>query len=540
MNEQGEQLGFTDYVGLVWQRRKAALLAAGVFACVTFVAFNFVPRQYTARATFERRGDIIAARTEKSMPESFATLKPMLTFDLTGGPAVRKALTDIGYLDDLPRDAAGELTHDAQAKLDRQVGEIQSGLRAIWRVRSQDIDRVEVTLTSKDPVLTYALPNQLAKNYMANTRRILLDQLAGTQAFLTERMTVARAKATKVREQRYNFLKGHPDMLPENPHHLEQRLTELDTELQDLREQQASLRTRLVKLTDPAAKPAESGPINHRHVEAVGELRNLKGQLVQLRNINRMTDTHPRVIKLAILIEQAEAKLKAIPARLPAAARPSSEIEPIQTTLVRLASKISRREELRNRYRVAQANFLPVSREYERLTTLIEQSEDDVAMWKGNCQNVQMALEAEQNDSRTHLKLVKAAAPVYRPSWPALWHVFGLAIGGGLAFGIMLAIGLARLSRRFSSAEETQEMLGLPLLGVIGPIYSPAARRMRAIRRYILAPAMACILLTATAIAAAGVVMATNYPGRYAQVMEHVTPTTRAMWHGVQSLLGSI
>jgi hypothetical protein len=121
-----------------------------------------------------------------------------------------------------------------------------------------------------------------------------------------------------------------------------------------------------------------------------------------------------------------------------------------------------------------------------------------------------------------------------------LWHVFGLALGGGVAFGTLLAIGMARLSRKFASGDEAQEMLGLPLLGAIGPIYSPSARRMRAIRRYVLAPAMACLLMVATVVAAAGVVMATNYPGKYAQVMEQVTPTTRAMWHGVQSLLGSI
>ena len=136
--------------------------------------------------------------------------------------------------------------------------------------------------------------------------------------------------------------------------------------------------------------------------------------------------------------------------------------------------------------------------------------------------------------------MVRAAAPVYRPVWPALWHVFGLAILGGVTFGIALAIVASRVTRCFDTAEEARGELGLPVLGVIGPILTPAARRLRAIRRYVLAPATVALLLLITVLAAAGVVMSTNYPGRYAQIIEHFAPTTRAMWNGVQNLLGLI
>ena len=205
-----------------------------------------------------------------------------------------------------------------------------------------------------------------------------------------------------------------------------------------------------------------------------------------------------------------------------------------------LDNAIARSEKLHQQYLKAEVNFLPIARQYERISDLIAQSESEERMWRENLTRVQMALQAEQNGTRTHLKMVKAAAPIYRPSWPALWHVFSLALGGGLGFGALLAILMTRWSRTFASGTEAKETLGLPLLGTVGPILSPAAQRLLAIRRYVLAPAAVCLLVLVTLLAATGVVMSMNYPGKYAYIMEQVTPTARAVWQGMQNLLGLI
>ncbi|TFG74807.1 MAG: hypothetical protein E4H23_11525 [Chrysiogenales bacterium] len=192
------------------------------------------------------------------------------------------------------------------------------------------------------------------------------------------------------------------------------------------------------------------------------------------------------------------------------------------------------------RYNTAQTHFLPVAREFGQLSGQIEQVDKEQRLWQSNLGAIQMALAAERSGTRTNLEVVRAAEPVYRPVWPALWHVFVLALGGGLAFGISLVIIAARLTRSFHSAEEARGELGLPILGVIGPILTPATRRLRAVRRYILAPATIALLLLIIVLAATGVVMSTHCPGRYAQILEHLAPTTRAMWQGVQNLLGLI
>jgi hypothetical protein len=254
------------------------------------------------------------------------------------------------------------------------------------------------------------------------------------------------------------------------------------------------------------------------------------------------------VIAFRRQIAQTKAQLQTIPQRVAAvtvgtpqtAAAAMLRIEDVRTELDRLAALETRKSETLERYNKAQANFLPVAREYEQLSEQIGQLEKEQRLWQDNLGTVQMALAAERSGTRTHMEVVKAAGAVHRPVWPALWHVFTLAIGGGLAFGISLVIVMARLTRCFGSADEARSELGLPLLGVIGPILTPAARRLRAIRRYVLAPATIAVLLLITVLAATGVVMSTNYPGRYARIIEHLAPTTRAMWDGVQSLLGLI
>ena len=546
MNKQTSQPEFVDYVSMVWRRRYTVLLAAGIFACVTFVAFNFVPRRYTGRAVFERNGDVVGAYTSKNMPASFDTLKKMLTVDLTESQAIRKALTGLGYVDRLEKDASGRLTLDASAQLNRTIQAIRRNLRASWVVKTSHVDRVAVSLSSTDPVLAYTLPNQLIDNYIVDTREKLLDQLRSSKAFLSQQIAAAGETLAQLRSQRYVFLRSHPSVLPKNPHVLTDRIRQVEAQLEELRGDRKALDHKLAMMTNLANNTA--GVPNPAHVEVKGQITRLQEQLALKQNVYRMTENHPRVRKIMRSIAEAQVRLTALS---PMIADTSSAgqstavvtkmgINDIRREQKHLDNAIARSEKLHQQYLKAEVNFLPIARQYERISDLIAQSESEERMWRENLTRVQMALQAEQNGTRTHLKMVKAAAPIYRPSWPALWHVFSLALGGGLGFGALLAILMTRWSRTFASGTEAKETLGLPLLGTVGPILSPAAQRLLAIRRYVLAPAAVCLLVLVTLLAATGVVMSMNYPGKYAYIMEQVTPTARAVWQGMQNLLGLI
>ncbi len=544
MNKQGLQLGFTDYVAMVWRRRKPAMLLAVVFACVTFVAFNFVPRRYTAKAVFERHGDTIARRTEKTVPESFSNLKPMLMTDLTDTSAIRQTLADLGYLDRFDKNADGTFTAEAEVEVARLSRTVQKGLRPMWVVKSASVDRVALSLTSCDPVLSYMVPNRLVKNYIVATRQRLLEQLGESLDFLSERIDSAKVKAVQFREQRHAFLSQHPDAMPEHPQILVERVQQIDMELETLQQQRKLAADQLASLepTVEAAKTPDgvAGGLTPEYVVQRRKVTDLEKQIAHLRDDYRMTDKHPKLVKLNKALKAEQAELARTPQRIAGTPMTNPAAEKVRIELGRLDRLIVQKEQRRERFQTAQASFVPVAREYRRLTDRIEQADEEVNMWRQNRAEVHMALDAEKNGSRTHMRVIKPAVLVHRPSWPALWHVFVLALGGGTLFGIITVILMTRLSRCFASGEEATESLGLPLLGVVGPIISPAARRLRAIRRFLLVPALTCLLISITVLAAAAVVLSTNYPVKYTQIMQQVTPMTRSAWHGVRAFLGAI
>ncbi|MFW6154599.1 MAG: hypothetical protein ACOC95_05225 [Planctomycetota bacterium] len=544
MNAHSSQLGFTDYVAMVWKRRSAALLAAGLFACATFIAFNFVPRRYTATCIFERQGNIISARTG-GLPESFGNLKGLMNYHLTGREAITRALDDLGDLDGFERDATGRLTPNASARLSRTVGDIRGGLQLSWIIQQRDRDRLSLRLTSTDPALASALPNRLVHNYINATRERLVEQLTSSATYLRQRIDEAQVDIDRLSEQRFNFLKAHPDMMPGNPQFLTLQIERTTAELENIDRQRKAAETRL-SILESLEADARTGPVNPEYVQVAESIRDLETALGSHLTAGK-TERHPTVIGLRQQLADARADLAALPQRVAAdattdapAALAMLRVEGVRAELERLDATAVRKREALKRYTTAQANFLPVAREYQQLTDQIARIDKEQELCQKNLSSVQMALAAERNGTRTHLEVVRPAAAVFRPSWPALWHVFMLALGGGASFGIALAIIMSHLSRCFGSAEEARSDLGLPVLGVVGPILSPAARRLRAVRRYVLAPATAVLLVVVTVLAAAGVVMSTHYPGRYTQMMEHMAPSARALWQGVGGLLGSM
>lgn len=549
---ENKQLGLTEYAAIVWRRRNTAMLAAGLFACLSLIAFNFVPRKYSAKAVFERRGDVIAARV-KNMPESFENKRPMMEFELIGEQAIRTALEDLGYVDGLKMGLSGELSPEAAGKLGALVASLHRNLRASWQVRGQDVDRVSVSMTCTDPVLTYALPNQLVENYIEKTRKEIVEQLRSSATFLQEQVDAAEAEVADLTAQRYSFLKGHPGMLPEDPQILNDRILRASDEIEDLQLRRKELTESLTSLNallrgEGLGHLAGNTAPNPEYEELSEAVRDLRGEIEFLRQERRMTDRHPRMMKLKQALQDARDRLATVPPTLAVPMHQSQaatvsltmKIKNMENEVKSVDLSMARARKRLESLKTAQANFMPLAQEYQELSDRILAAQNEAGLWRKHLADVQMSLEAEQNGSRTLLSIVQPARRVYRPSWPSLWHVFLVSFGGGVAFGCALAIILESIGHCFETVKSARDQIGLPVLGVIGPIYSPAVRRIRAIRRYVLAPAGVAMLLLVMLIAAAGVVISAQNPGKYARIMEHFTPLTRAMWNGVQGLWGMI
>lgn len=538
-NRQDSEQPLVDLAMLVWRRRRGALLIAGVLACAVLVAFNFVPRRYAATATFERRGDSIAARTDSRIPESYRSLKPVMKFELTGAPAIERALADLGRLDGLPHDNAGQLTPEAQSQLSVAVARLQENLDIQWIVNSENVDRVSLTFTTTDPSLAHALPNRLVENYIRRTRDELCDQLTRSAGFMGEQLDAAQAKLADLRAQRGAFELAHPDMLPGSPLYGLTRLERIDGDLGELsrrRKDAAGLLANLESRDGAEDRQVAGEPVfepNPAYPAAVARVNELRRQIDAARTSGQMTERHPRVVALVEALAQAEAELADTPSQLsrpgPMRTIPADEVLVTQIDQLRrdvesLDDQIASLQQQRAELDALQANAMPVLAEYQRLSGQIEDAEGEVTSWRDNLKDVQMALDAERSGARTNLAVVRLAGPAHRPSWPPLWLVFGLAVGGGLVGAIALTVLASRLARSFQSPDEARQVLGLPVLATVGPILSPVTRRVRIMQRWVLQPLMVLLLIGVTGLAAAGVVLLNEAPTEHTRILKQVHP----------------
>jgi uncharacterized protein involved in exopolysaccharide biosynthesis len=457
---------------------------------------------------------------------------------LIGPAAVTAALQQVGYTARLPKDSAGHLTADAEAALTRTAEQLTRNLRLVWLVNSANLDTISISLTSSDPVLTGSLTNQLVNNYIAKTRATLIGQLSDSLGFLDERLSTAQGRLAEARARLRDFTAANPNMTPENPQKLSDQIQELDVQVEDLQQQRGDLELRLNMLTEQTQGSSEAHAAPE-YQEVAKRLAEYQDALDHAQNVHGITERHPQVLKLQQAIAQARQQL----AELDAAHGPAAPtraaavaLEDVQASLRRIDTLVARKRQQRDELAKAQANALPAINEYERINGQLQEIMNEIGLWQRGRAIVQMALEAERNGTRTHLKLIRPAVPVFKPTWPALWHVFFIALAGGACAGVAAAIALNRLSRAFSTPAEAASALALPLLGVIGPILSPASRRLAALWRYVLMPAAATAVVLVMTVAAVSIVLATHYPGQYVLMRQQFIPTA---WAGLRQMLGA-
>ncbi len=177
----------------------------------------------------------------------------------------------------------------------------------------------------------------------------------------------------------------------------------------------------------------------------------------------------------------------------------------------------------------------PTARQkYLEITGKIRDQEIEGGRWKTRLNEIQMALEAEIAKRRTHLESVQTAQVQFVPSSPKLTMILAFACFGGLAFGGGVVFLLHLLDRSVSTTEEAAHYFKVPIHGVIGEMVTRKRRLRQKIRRYLVEPAVALLILGALSIAMLDIGLKLKSPERYQEwrsapvkfVFDHVTTTS--------------
>jgi uncharacterized protein involved in exopolysaccharide biosynthesis len=532
-DERTNKQNFRDLMRVAFRRRWIFLLGASAFA---FSALWFAPAvikpKYSGEAKFQRRSDSASEHITAAESESFETLKKSLVHELADRESMEIAVEELGLTRGMPRDRDGMLTEAGRMARQELVADLRDSVKVKYEVQSEQFDLVAVSFTDSDPVLAQRLPNVLVKNYINNTSREIITRLTASMRWLESEANKSRLALDELIQQRIDFETAHAGMLPDKPGALQKEVDTLLSDIDTVRRQKESAERQLEQLREMAHAAQNQDEPTRVHRGPNPELARLKEmlrereeELTSSRTLHRMTDEHPRVVRLKERIDELRQEIERTPQEIVLErvfgqqdreqikvhmAAVESDVTTTTRELQRMEARLSKMQQLLG-------NFAPTRKNYLSLLKKIDEAEAELKRWQDRLTGVEMALAAEVAARRTHLETVQLAEMQFLPSSPSLIMLIGFALAGGLAFGAALVVLAAKLDRSIATTDDAIESLGLPVLGTVDEIVTPGRRLRRRLGKLVLVPVIAILVLTALALGGLQSTLWLRYPQKYEQ-----------------------
>ncbi len=523
-----------DILRMVFRRRWLFLLGASLFATLALLGAHHLPVQYTGSTKFERRSDPASEQGLEKGSQSFETIKLTLNQELAGQKAIERVIDELGMTRGLPRDSDGQLTSQGLRARQELAESIRQAVTIRWEVRSQSVDLVSVTVTHPNADLAQKIPDTLVKNYINLVGERMRQRLTASRDFLQAQVRDAEQRVKEYTDRRISFETRHAGMMPESPGALQAQIQRITSDIDTLRRQQSMAEQTLARLgsmqqtaTAPTSQPVQviRGP-NPELARLQQQLRQTRDSLAVSASVGHMTESHPTVMTLKSRIEQLEQQIAETPEESvlqtiygsgAASDSIAADMAAAQADYDTSTRELERIEARLDALQVLMANFAPIRQEYLSIVDSLNKETKEADLWRSRLTNVQMSLAAEMASRRTHLDAVEAAQKQYRPSSPGLMVVLAFAFVGGLGFGGALVFLSNVLDRTLATPEDAREQFNVPVFGVIGEITTRHQRRMRRLRRWLLGPAIASVVLVALGLSSLSMMLWLRHPEKYAR-----------------------
>jgi len=540
MVSSAEQKRLRDVLRTILYRWQIFLVGATSFAALAMIASHYIPLKYTAKAVFERRTDTATSNIGPTKAESFRILKLTLIPELTGPKALTAAVEELGLTQTLPRNVRGRLTPPAEIKKRQLINEIAKGIKVNWKVRSDQVDLIEVSLTHRNPTVAAEVPNILVKNYINWASEKIIQRLQDSRDFLLRQVAECNAQIIELTKKKISFETKHNGTLLEAFSPAEDqsadpadettrafitaldvrrawdRIQKLTADIETLRRQRTAAHKKLslIKELIQSAK--------RRRMEQ--QLRHAREQLETATTVNNMAEQHPMVQTLRSKITRLENRIKQLQtnttpypdyADTDVSTALMIQLAAAQTQLDTTTSELERLENRLASFRSVMANSDPVRGEYFQLVKALKEHQDRGRTWQRRLSDVKMALAAEIGKRRTQLNTVQLAEIPRHPFFPRLWVVIGFALGGGLVFGYGLAFLVNAVDRSITIPRDAAGYFDIPIHAVIDEITTHPKRLALRVARRGFALSACVILLGALILAAFSTVLRLQYPEQY-------------------------
>ncbi|MFQ5806472.1 MAG: hypothetical protein ACE5I3_08485 [Phycisphaerae bacterium] len=560
------------YARILRRRWRWALVAVGIISSIAFWGSQYLPRQYSAATTFERRDDaVLRDLIHSRSPYSFDQLKSSMVHDMTGSRAMAEAAiaTDLLAADAIASDQA--LTNVELRQLDAALSVYDLAASVHLIHSSPSLDTIELRCRANDPAIARCFVVGLREGYIARTRKRMTGILSGARDFFTNEAERYQRQVNEANRRLKDQFAEFPGVNPRDPTSAGARLEALQTErirlVRRMAELEAQIEARERFLTStPLVQPAEARaapapmlaapPVLPSTTSAIDQaIQKVEQELADAIVVSRMTNEHPTVKALRRKLESLRAAREAalhpvavatVGSSIPRDAaqrlrkedpvlagqrlRVELELDALRAQRDIAAEHLEKAEARVEKFAALYERLLHAGDEMQQLEDQLAQDVATAAIWRQHLAQLTRILAAESEQRGTQFALVEEPKESTHAVKPQAAAIFIVSLGCGLAAAALLVALAELLDRTFRSPGQVTRSLGLPILECIGVINTPRVQRERLVARLLWTPAL-CLLMSSLLVTASLAYISLEYPnfhGRAIAKLDSVLETVGA------------
>ena len=451
----------SHYLRILWARKWLVLGLFLVVAVTGIVITLLLPRQYTAETSLvvEMRMDpaLGALAPALAAPSYMATQVEILKSERVASRAVKL----LGVERSAAAVAQWREATKAKIPLERYfAGVLQRGL-SIEPGRGSNI--INLSFAAPDPIFAQAAANAFAQAYMDVSVELRVAPARQSSSFLEDQAKTLRANLEQAQAQLSKFQQSKGIVVTDE--RLDQETARYNTLIAQLAMAQAE---RIENETRQRNTGSEVSP----DVLSSGAVMGLKSQIAtaetKLTELSSIVGkNHPTRMQLEAQIGELKRQLAAETRRVAGGTSTSSRGSSQKVNELQIMVDMQKKQVLSMR---SDRDQIAV---YQRDVDAAQRAYDAVIQRLGVT-----SLEGQNNMANT--RLLSPAVEPLEPSRPRIALGIIASILGGLAAGILAAIGMEMLDRRVRMPQDLIVVAGVPVIGVLRPQGSkqPIFRRM--------------------------------------------------------------